>query len=283
MEWKRLRAKVRNPEMRKVLDMLVSGETPINTAIPSLDEAPIIGVASTVTIEASELAVMNVDDTIVFEGKTFTRKASTAAADLEFEDATGLIACINHTNGHDDVWTASDSGGDVLITSDTAGAGFNGKIATTKIEEDTTANGAVAVKASANIPAATLTELANGDVITFAGMSMKKVASGASVANLTWTTTANLISVIDSHTNWDAEDDLAAGVDIEAAVVGADFNGYDVMVYMYRTTADGVNATTGYKGQMYLHDGDTYLALDDIGTDNTDIAKWDVVDTTAHE
>ena len=282
MLWKRLRNKVRNPQMRFVLDKIVSGETPVVPTLPVLSTAPIIGVAATVDVEASEIGIMNNGDTITFEGVEFTKAAALSAEDGEFASSANLNSCVNELLGDD--WTAADEGGDSRITSDTAGAIYNSRELVIRIKEATTAGGDDSGdQATADISKELLAELADGDVITFAGLTMTKKTAAPSADAYEFSTPANLWALIDALNNWEAESDLDDGVTITAATDSSDFNGWDVRAILYRKTADGVNATTAKKGNIFLHDGDIYVALDDLGTDNTDIAEWDVVDTTAHE
>lgn len=282
MSWEKNKLRIRNPQMREVLDRIFTGKDSINVKFAVADAAPIIGVQSTVTIEASELAVMDVDDVIVFEGKTFTRKAATEAADLEFEDAAGLILCINHANGHDDVWTASDSGGDVLITRDVAGILGNDKTVMVDILEDTTSGGdGATTEATASISADTIDEIANGDIIRFAGYNFLKVASTPVAAKGEWDNVTSLVAAIDLLPEWDALVNTGAA-DITAASNATAYNDYTINVYLYRVTENGVDGTVGEKGMVLMHGTSLYLASDDIGTDNVTIGDWLVIDTTAH-
>jgi hypothetical protein len=232
--------------------LVVPEKTPVNAAAASVD------------ILAAELAVMNNDDTLTFAGVDFVKKGSTNAEEGEFVNAAGLAACVNELLGDD--WTAAEDT-DVTITSDTKGAtGFNGLGAVASIIEDTTANGAEAVAATATIAAATLAAMAVGDTVAFDGNTFTKVAEEPEAGE--FTDTAELIALIDALDDWDAVENTGA-IDITAAAVGAEWNDKDIVITLTRTTADGVDGTVADAGTAYADATYLYIAKDDNTTADT--------------
>ena len=271
--------------MRDTLNDVFTGKKAISVQLKNEDAAPIIGVVAVATVAAADLAILDVDDTVTFEGTVMTRKAATTAADLEFLNAVGLAACINHTNSElGDYWTGAESSGAVTITRDVAGILGNGKTALINVKESTTANGAEAVKASAVIAEASIARVvaASSDFITFDGHKFPRVAATPTAAKGEWDDAESLAAAMDLMTNWDVTED-GGDVTVTAAENGEVWNGRTVDLTMHRVSAAGVDGTVGTKNQLIARNGTIYLASDDITTANTDISLWKVLDVTDHE
>ena len=73
-------------------------------------------------ITAADIAELEVGDTIVFAGVTFTRAAATSVADREFVNTAGLAACLDDLADWDAVVAVTD----VDISSSVNGAIWNG-------------------------------------------------------------------------------------------------------------------------------------------------------------
>lgn len=238
------------PELRRALGTLGGLAIPFGT--------PVNAAASTVTLTVAELAIINVGDTVSVDDEEFAR-AAIAAGD-EWADAATLAALIDDVDG----WAADDDTGKVVIKRATRGVAEDGSIVTIKILEDTTAGGGPTDKSSATIAAATIARLAIGDTVGFAG-EVFTMAAVTSVPDNEFADQAGLIACIDALDDWTAADNAGA-IDIEAAVNGADFDGYKIEVSLTRVTAGGVDGTPGYRGAVCCDAGFIYVCT---ATDTT--------------
>ena len=239
------------PELRRAMGDAGSLAVPFAT--------PVNAVASTATIAAADIAVTNVGDVVLFGGLTLTKVAANPAAG-EWDTVAALVAEINALGA----WNAAVDVADCDITAAVRGVVGDGAVATVRILEDTTANGAAAVNADATIAAATIARLANGDTVTFDGSVFTKAAA-TSVPAGEFADQAGLIACIDAMDDWGAVDNAGA-IDIEAAVVGAEFNDFDVIVSLFRVTAGGVNGTPAFAGAVCADAGFIYVCT---ATDTT--------------
>lgn len=219
------------------------------------EKSPVNAEASAVTLAAADLAVMGAGDVVSFVGANFTKAA--VPGPNEWDDAAALAALINALPD----WTAAEAAGAVTVTAATRGAAYNDNVATLTILEDTTAGGAAGTKAAATIAAATITQLANGDTVGFAGQVFKKAAA-TSVQDNEFADQAGLIQCIDALDDWTAVDDSGA-IDIEAANNGEEYNDFTVMVSLRRVTIGGVDGTIGQAGDMYFDQSWLYIASQD--------------------
>lgn len=73
------------------------------------------------TIEAAVLLQLAKGDTVEFAGKVFTKADATSVDEDTFEDAAGLITCINALSD----WAAVDDSGDIDITAEANGEEYN--------------------------------------------------------------------------------------------------------------------------------------------------------------
>jgi hypothetical protein len=73
------------------------------------------------TIEAAVLLQLAKGDTVEFAGKVFTKADATSVDEDTFEDAAGLITCINALSD----WAAVDDSGDIDITAEADGEEYN--------------------------------------------------------------------------------------------------------------------------------------------------------------
>jgi len=79
---------------------------------------------------------------------------------------------------------------------------------------------------------------------------------------------AGLIACIGDMDDWAAADNNGA-IDITAATDSVDFNDIDIVVSLYRVTADGVDGTVGRAGDMYADETYLYVASQDNGIGDT--------------
>ena len=214
------------------------------SAVTTARLTPVNAVAASVTILATEVAQMANDETITFGGETFTKKASTTAADGEFADVAGLRDCIDLLL--DGSWTASGTT-NATATSDVKGLAYNDLDAVVTFVEATTAGGDGSTKATCTIAAAPLALLAAGDTVSFLTETFTKVASNPGATE--FTNTAGLTALLAAIDGWTAVVSTADIV-ITADAVGADGNGNAVTFALTRSTSGGVNGTVGLKDQI---------------------------------
>jgi hypothetical protein len=245
--------KVRNPELRKQLDDVFTGESAVKIALDT--ETPVNAVAADLTLADADIAILNNDDTVTFDGNTFI-KVGNGASGNEFADTDGLAALIAAL----DDWGAVVDGSDIGITAATKGIAYNNTEAVYSIVSDTTATGGESAEAVATIVAADLAQLAVGDTVAFAGNTFTKVASNAGEDE--FINTAGLTALIDALEDWEAVDD-GSDIDITAATKGAEWNDIDVILTITKETANGVDGTVGTKGTIVGDSSKIYIATDD--------------------
>lgn len=219
-------------------------------------KTPVNAVAASVVFEASEIDVMNNEDTLFFDNVPFTKAGSTVAAEGEFADATGLAACINELMGDD--WTATVDT-DVTITSDHKGVHYNGKELSADILEATTAGGGESDKSTATVAGATITEMAANDILWFADSAFRKVSE--SPGDYEFSNLSELTALLDGIDGWDATDD-GTDITITAAEDGDDNDGEKVEIALFRSTANGVDGTLGIDGEVCKDETYVYMATD---------------------
>ncbi len=218
--------------------------TPVNS-----DEA-------TVTLAAADIAVINNDDIVVFDGAIFTKKGAADAAAREWDDAEALAAQIDALED----WDGAESTGAVVITASYGSTLFNGRPLFVAIKEATTAGGDPSTAATATIEAATIARMANGDTVTFDGKTYTKAAA-TDVGDKEFENAAGLAACIDAETDWEAAE--SGDITVTAAADGAEFNDRDVVVFLSRVTAGGVNGTPAYgKGAVMADANRIYVCVD---------------------
>ena len=232
------------PELRRAFGSLGSLAIPFGT--------PRNAAAAQVVLAKADLDIVKNGDVVSFAGQNYTKAA--APGDNKWTNAAGLAALINALAD----WNAAEAAGAVTITAATRGAWGNGNVATITIKEDTTAGGdGAGAEATATISAAAITQLAIGDTVEFAG-KVFTMATDTSVQDNEFKDLAGLVSCIDAMTDWAAVEDAGA-VDITAATDSTDFNGIDIVVTLYRTTASGVDGTPGFRGAVCVDAGNIYV------------------------
>lgn len=228
-------------------------------------ETPINGTASSVVIDAAEFALLVEGDTVLFDGNTFTFAAYPEPY-TEFSDAEGLAALINALDG----WTAVEAAGAITITAAESGDANDGEICGLYATEDVTAGGdGAGTVASATITAESLLLLEAGDMVMLLDEVFTKVASDP--GDDEFATTEQLATLINAITGWSAS--VVSGGDIEI-VCDTDVvtsNGYPVVLLLRRTTAGGIDATTGVLGQTYFDA--TYLYIC-VAVSEAGVATW---------
>ena len=239
------------PELRRAFGSLGSLAIPFGT--------PINAAAAQVVLAKADLDIVKNGDVVSVAGQNYTKAA--ASGDNKWTNAAGLAALINALAD----WNAAEDAGAVTITAATRGAWGNGNVATITIKEDTTAGGdGAGTEATATIAAATIARLANGDTVAFAGEIFTKAAL-TDVAKNEFANAAGLIACIDAMDDWTAVND-AGDIDITAATDSTDFNGIDIVVTLYRTTASGVDGTPAFRGAVCADAGFIYVCT---STDTT--------------
>jgi len=224
-------------ELRRAFSEIGSLAIPFGT--------PVNAVASTATIAAADIAIVAADDKVVFGGVDYVKKAVPDAGKGEWDNAAALAALLNVVPG----WDAAVDNGAVVITAAIRGVFSNGNIVTVEVLEDTTAGGdGAGTEAMATIAAATIARLANGDTVEFGGAIFTKAAV-TSVSAGEFANAAGLIQCIDGMDDWAAADNAGA-IDITAVTDAVDFNGIDITVLLYRTTAGGRDGTPGFRGAV---------------------------------
>jgi hypothetical protein len=217
----------------------------LTTPVITLPEAslPLNAVASTVELAAALTALIGVNDTVVFDGNTFTMVGSDPTAG-QFTDVAGLNTLLNNLAA----WNSVNDTGKLTISSVALGTSKNGTVATINKLVGSTSGGSEVAKSAVTIPAATLAQLAVGDTVTFDSVVYTK-ASATDVPTHAFADTAGLISCIDASATWAA---AVSGSDIAitAAENGTANNDKPVDVDYKRTTASGTNGTTGSKGEI---------------------------------
>lgn len=230
------------------------GNVSFKMQIPKV--TPVNAVASKLDIPATTMALILATHTLTFDGVEY-EKVGGGAAGNQWVNVAGLAALINATED----WAAVEDNGALKISAAVKGAAFNGVDGVISTIEATTANGDVAVKATATIAAATLAELAVGDVVSFDGIDFVKAAVTSAPDN-EWADQAGLITCIDAMADWTAADNAGA-IDITAAENGADKNGKAIMLTINRETASGVNGTKGTAGDVIFDSGHVYVCTAD--------------------
>ncbi len=198
------------------------------------------------------------DDTVEFDGNTFTKVAS-GAGDNEFENAVGLEDLLDDL----DNWDASESSSTITVTAAQGGARWNGYNLVFRKLEDTTSGGAVSSAATAEIDDATTAQMANGDVVWFYGRIYTKAAA-TDVSEREFEDAAGLIDCIDAAPEWGAAD-TSGEITITAVADGEEWNGEEVLVIFNRPTANGVDGTEAYGRGAVMVDADRIYVCTDGG------------------
>jgi hypothetical protein len=245
--------KVRNPELRKQLDDVFTGESAVKIALDT--ETPVNAVAADLTLAAADIAILNNDDTVTFDGNTFTKVGSGESGN-EFTNTAELAALIDDLED----WGAAVDGSDIDITAATKGIAYNNTEAVYSIVSDTTAGGGESADAVATIVAADLAQLAAGDTVEFDGNTFTTVASSA--GDNEFTNTAGLTALLNALDDWEAVVD-GSDIDITSAANGAEWNDIDVILTITKETANGVDGTVGTKGTIVWDSSKIYIATDD--------------------
>lgn len=228
---------------------------------------PVNATATTLTIAAADLAVLETGDVISFGTSTFTQVAGGPGAG-EYSNATELAALFDALTDY----TGAESTGAVVVHSVALGTATNGQAAQLVHVGDTTSGGGPAAKSAATLAAAELARLALGDqVVSFdiSGFSFTKAAA-TNVGAGEFADTAGLILCIDGLTDWAA---TASGSDIaiEAAAVGAEYNDKEILIVYHRTSTGAVNGTAGVTNAVCA---DANYLYHSIGASTTTTANW---------
>ena len=241
----------------------------LTTPVITLPEAslPLNATASTVELAAALTALIGVNDTVVFDGNTFTMVGSGPTA-IQFTDVAGLNTLLNNLAA----WNSVNDTGKLTISSVALGTSKNGTVATINKLVGSTSGGSEVAKSAVTIPAATLAQLAVGDTVTFDSVVYTK-ASATDVPTHAFADTAGLISCIDASATWAA---AASGSDIAitAAENGTANNDKPVDVDYKRTTASGTNGTPGSKGEIKFDATHIYICS---AANTTTDANWKAV------
>lgn len=219
-------------------------------AIISDDVMGALNVGATVTVET------------IAQGTTVFTRVGAAPGANEFTDAVELGLLIDTVM---EDWDAVENTGAVDITATEGGAMFNGHNFIVENVEDTTANGAVATQADATITAGAVAAMALGDTVEFDGEVYTLVA--AAVAPNDFEDLAGLMALIDATADWDATIPVADIV-IESTVVGAEWNGYDVVITYNHETAGADNGTPATIGAMMTDGERLYISTATAGFNN---------------
>ena len=227
---------------------------------------PVNATATTLTIAAADLAVLKTGDSISFGTSTFTQVAGGPGAG-EFTNATELAALFDALADY----TGAESTGAVVVHSVALGEATNGQVANLLHVGATTSGGGPAAKSAATLAAAELARLAIGDlVVSFEiGFSFTKAAV-TNVGAGEFADTAGLVQCIDGLVGWAA---TASGSDIaiEAAEVGAEFDGKVFFFSYMRTSTGAVNGTVGVTNAVCA---DANYLYHSVGASTTTTANW---------
>lgn len=217
--------------------------------------------AASATISQEDLAILDVGDAVTLDDFICSKVAANPTG-TQWVDAAGLVVVLGAIAGYD----AAIVDNDVVVTATTRGVVGNAgmDIISTSI---TTANGDVAVKATASIPAADLAQVAVGDSVSFAEATFTKVASNPGATQ--FTNTAGLAALIGAIEGWDASVNVA-DIDIVAAENGVEFNGEDVVLTLVRNVVGGVDSSTGVLGELAYDASYIYICT----TAGTTTAVW---------
>ena len=229
-----------------------SVEEILHSGLVVISEAtPVNAIAAKSEMAAALTTLIAAGDTVTIGDSTFAMVASEPTA-TQFTDVAGLTALIHALAAY----TAANDAGKITVTAAVKGLSGNGTVVTFAKTEDTTADGAEAVKAAATIAAASLAQMAAGDTVTFDGNTFTKVASNAGAGQ--FTDTAGLIVLLAALEGWAAVDD-GSDIDITAAENGAAANDKDIVISYKRTTAGGINGTVGIKGEAHFDETHIYV------------------------
>ena len=227
------------------------------------NKTPVNATPTKLTLPVADLAILEVGDTIVFEGVTCTKAAQAGAG--EFNSAAELATLLNALEG----WTVAEETGVVTATSDALGTAQNGKIATITHLGAMTSGGSAEAKAGAKLLAAELARLAVGDTVTFDGSTFTKAAE-TSVPADEFADVVGLISCIDGMAAWAAVLN-GSDIDIEAAEDGADSNDKVINLIYYRASAGAVNGTEGITNEICA---DADFIYHCVGANTVADANW---------
>ena len=222
-----------------------------SVAIP-LVAAPVNAVAALATIQAAVIALMVDGDTVTRGSDVFTFDAASVVANKEWRDVGELVTLVSAL----DDWAGTNNAGACEIRGQQPCAYYNGYLWAVRHVEATTAGGGVATKAAATITAAAIAALAIGDTVVFDDLVLTRAAAPGAAA---FSNQGELIALIDAHADWAAVDN-AGDIDITAAVNGAVWNGFDVVITFNRTTATGVDGTPGVIGAVVCDGARIYIS-----------------------
>ena len=218
---------------------------------------PVDSAKATKELPSALTDLIDVGDTVEFEGNTYEKVVAATTDTNEFEDAEGLAELL------DDLyhWDAGESSDAVTVTASVGGVRFNGReIKITKLE-DTTDNGTATSEATAEIDDTTTAQMANGDIIWFYGRIYTKAAA-TDVSEREFENAAGLIDCIDAAPEWGAAD-TSGEIEITAAAAGEEWNDEDVIVIFFRETASGVDGTEAYGPGAIMADANRiYVCVD---------------------
>ena len=230
-----------------------NGISETGSAVQTARVTPVNAVAAAVTILATEVAQMSNGDTITFDGVTLTKAAATDAEAGEFLNIAGIRSCVDELIP---AWATSGTT-NATLTRKVKGLAWNDINAVSSIVEATTAGGGAEAESTATIAAAMLAVMAAGDTVTFDENVFTLVASEAGAGEFTNATT--LAALINGLDDWAAVENAGA-VDITAAVVGDDWDGYEAVVTLSRATEGGINGTVGLKDMIVADASNLYVA-----------------------
>ena len=247
------------PELRRHFVTLGSVAVPI--------AEPLNAVEAERDIDGGVIALLNDGDTatVTYPGMTpevFTFDAASVVADGQFRDADELAALIDGVDGYE----AAEVGGDVEMEATVPGAFGNNLGVVVTYLADTTAGGGPADTGDAQITAADIAELEEGDTVVFAGETFTRAAA-TSVVDREFVNTAGLADCIDDLADWDAAE-VMGDVDISSTLDGAEWNGYDVVINYDRTLGAGENGTPAVAGAVCIGADRLYISRLTAGPEN---------------
>ena len=238
----------------------------VSVGLPN--KTPVNATPTLLTIPAADIAVLENDDTVLFETVTCTKAAAPGAG--EFSDAAGLGALLNDIAG----WTGAENAGVVTATSDALGVAQNGKAATITHRGTSTSGGSAVAKASGVLSGADLAQLALGDRVTFDGATFTKAAA-TSVPADEFEDVAGLILCIDGMTDWTAAITNVVDIKIEAAENGEAYNEKICNLIYVRTSAGAINGTVGVANEICADESYIYHS---VGASTAATANWRRID-----
>ena len=255
------------PTNKATYDALALKANLTNPAFVSVglpNKTPVNATPTLLTIPAADIAVLENDDTVLFETETFTKAAAPGAG--EFSDAAGLGALLNAIAG----WTGASDAGGVTATSDALGVAQNGKAATITHRGTSTSGGSEVAKASGVLSGSDLAQLALGDRVTFDGATFTKAAATSVPAN-TFADTAGLILCLDAMTDWAAAITNVVDIKIDAAENGTAYNDKICNLIYVRTSAGAANGTVGVVNEICADENYIYHC---VGINTVSGANW---------